>query len=232
MIVSTLLKALPFAATLLPVNAAVEAVQIRIQGGNGKTIYAVPAGKVLVIEHIMFSDRWDLHDEEKRVVIRHGGANTTGTVWNTTQKYSSNWNQLMRPLRLPAGKAIACPYLDDSLYMIFLYGKLVDEGDLFAAIDTEIKDVGTKVEGNTKTLLGTVDLASKRPAQIKLEESSDLKTWDALDDVPQITNQSLAFMASSEKPKLFVRAKARALPEEEIVRQSLAMILPPIMAGP
>ena len=195
-------------------------------------MYAVPAGKVLVIEHIMFSDRWDHYDEEKRVVIRHGGANITGMVWNTTQKYSSNWNQLMRPLRLPAGKVIAAPYLDDLSYMIFLYGKLVDDGDLFAAIDTKIKDVGTKVDGNTKILLGTVDLASKRPAQINLEQSSNLKTWDALDDIPQVTNQPLGFIVSSEKPKLFVRAKARALPEEEIVRQSLAMILPPIMVGP
>jgi len=225
-ITNTILRVIPIVATLLSANAEVEAIQIRIKAGGDQIVYSVPPGKVLILEHIIFTDYWDNQNEDKKIVIRHGGANTTGPVWNTTKSYSANWNQLMRPLRIPSGKAIAAPYLDNGSLIIFLYGKLADEGDLFAKVDTNIKGTATKVDGETKTLVGTVELASNRPSQVKLEQSSDLRNWNTLDPVNQVTTNSLAFLASSEKPRQFIRASARALPEEEILQQQLQFILP------
>jgi len=207
-------------------EAEVEAVQIQLNGGSGNTTYTVPAGKVLILEHIIFVDWWDTRGEDKRIFIRHGGSSIGGPVWDTTQNYSSKWNQLLRPLRFPAGKSLGCPFLDDSSFKIFLYGRLADQADLFAKIDSKIKDSAVSVNNTTKTLTGTVNLASARPAKITLEESSDLKTWTMLDDLALSPDLSFALAKPASTSKHFVRSVARARPEELLPRQPL-IFLPP-----
>lgn len=103
------------------------AIQIRLSATSPGFIYQVPPGKVLLIEYIMFANYWNNQSEPKRIILRNGGSNIAGLVWDTDRTYSSSWNQLTVPLRLPPGVAIAVPFLNDGSFQAFLYGKLVDE---------------------------------------------------------------------------------------------------------
>ncbi len=103
-----------------------QAVQIRLNGGSGGTTYTVPSGKQFVLETVVFPNYWTSQSEDRRLIFRHGGPSITGSVWDTTQTYFANWNRQNPPTRIPAGISISAPFLNDSLFQIFLYGRLLD----------------------------------------------------------------------------------------------------------
>lgn len=105
--------------------AASEAVQIRLSGDSGRTRYIVPAGKVLILEHVMFSDYWEGQSEPFQISVSHS-LNPAGTAWSSEMNFYSTVNPLPRVLRVPAGTALTMPNLGSILYKTFLYGTLVD----------------------------------------------------------------------------------------------------------
>lgn len=210
--------------------AEVEAVQIRIQASSGDTIYEVPPGKVLIVEHICFVDYWDHQNEPKRIFLRHGGAGAAGLAWSTTQTYTSSWNQLLRPLRLPAGTGLSCPVLGDGAFQICIYGRLADEGDLFAAVGGRIKDIEMSEQGTDRILQARVELDSPRPSHVQVEKSGDLVTWtdapgaEATRTAPGELEITLPVAESEDKQ--FARVVARALPEEADEPRPLRILFP------
>ena len=203
----------------LRLDAAVQAVQIRLTANTGSTIpiiYEVPAGKVLVVEHVIFPQYWDDHAQPKSITIRHGGASTAGTIWDTQVTYSANFNTLFRPLKLPAGTAIAAPYLGNSSYLLFLYGLLVDEADLYASVPASLKQLQHHNNGGTEVIEGTLELSSARPAAIRSRQSDDLKTWQ---DAPDVTigrgattrQRDFSYDVPIGKDRYFMELSAHAL---------------------
>ncbi len=203
-------------------QAAVESVQIRMTadlGGSYPILWEVPADKVFILEHVAFSDYWDAVAADKSLNIRHAGNSVGGQIWTTTLNYSSNFNTLFRPLKLPAGSAISAPYLDNGSLIVFVYGLLVDVSDLYASVPVEQQPTAEHQvpEGE---LAGSFRLASPRPVDIDAETSTDLESWQADDSVavtPATDRRTLNYslpLGNLDNP-LFVRFSARALVRDE-----------------
>lgn len=110
-------------------SAASEAVQIRLSGASGRTSYKVPAGKVLLVEHIDFCDYWVSQPDQLEVWLQHS-TNPVGTVWSSNLKFYSAHNYMPRVIRVPANSGIAMPYFNSSSFKTFIYGMLVDAPSL------------------------------------------------------------------------------------------------------
>ncbi len=160
----------------LNADAVVEAVQIRLAPGGSAAVYAVPAGKVLIIEYVVFPNYWDIQGETKRIIIRHGGTSTSGSVWDTEVTYGNKFNSLLRPLKLPGGKAVAVPGVN-GLFQCFIYGLLADATDLYAAIPSEFQGLGLASNGEGQ-LAGVLHTDSPRPKVVGLESANDAETWN------------------------------------------------------
>ncbi|HEV3410159.1 MAG TPA: hypothetical protein VG095_07685, partial [Chthoniobacterales bacterium] len=146
----------------------------------------VPAGKVLLIEHLI-----TYFQTASTVVVEiaapaENKANelvTTGWQFNTVNRQTYT---LARPLRANAGSAVkALPNNVPNNGEIYVEGLLVDQADLYAA------NLDVKVEGVSLAqgrLTETVRLTSPRPAIFNSIVSSDLRNW--VDNLSQIVTKS------------------------------------------
>lgn len=196
-------------------QAEVTPVQIRLTANLGETFaYAVPAGKTLIMEQIIFNDAWKNSGEDMEINLRHEGISTAGTICCTTQRYTASINSLLRPIKLPAGKGIAVKNLSNSFYRVYIYGLLVDTNDLFASNFKEVKDVKVAGSGGNRTLDGSVQLKSPRPTRITFEQSDNLKDWAVASSYTSGSETGVPFSLAAPEGvnKSFVRATAKARP--------------------
>lgn len=160
-------------------SAAVQPVVLFIN--SFITNYTVPAGKVLLIEHL---SAWAANNtpttpriiiETKILNIGNGGILTTDWGFPVTDKYQDV--TLLRPLRIPANGIVGINSAGNIAYNeIHIMGMLIDAGDLYAAnVGGSVEEV--KVAGGA--LSTTVDLTSPRPVRISSATSFDLVSWSA-----------------------------------------------------
>ena len=110
------------------------------------------------------------------------------------------------PLKLDSGIIITV-----SSSAALVYGLIVDDADVYAAVSSEFQYEYVTAAGG---LQGTLALASSRPASVKMEVSRDLQTWFE-DPAGVFATRATEptqwnYTAISPEKTAFFRAKARA----------------------
>lgn len=223
------------ALAINPLTASVEAFKLVLAANYSSistpSVYVVPSGKVLILEHIAFPDYWDNRGQAKSIKLRHGGGSIGGMVWDTEISYTANFNTLFRPLKLPTNTALAAPSLGDSLFLIMFYGLLVDEADLYASVPVQLKNIYVDSNSSGESLEATLELGSTRPAAIEGSHSDDLVIWQEtpLTAIRALSNERrLSFMLSGVTDPLFLRFSAHALLREDYPSYFRQIILSPL----
>ncbi len=209
--ISRLGPALLLAASLAvpaTTRAAVTATGIYLSGTVTGYRYVVPEGKVLILEHVAFSDTWTGKPTALRIQF---SINPVGPVWTTTITYSQNWNSLLRPIRIPAGKAAAIDSSYGGTYQCFLYGLLVDEADLYAGVPAAIQGLQVAEGPDGQQVTGRIELQSPQPSHVVVQQTEDLDLWENAFATVQATELSPAqktFSVNlpSDTQKAFFRA--------------------------
>jgi hypothetical protein len=180
------------AADVVPMNIALDPTY--------QNSYRVPAGKVLLIHHVF---RTDTNTE----VLCEVPSTTNGPVWSFSivTAGSGTHAAFSPPL------AIASP---NSMLMnpiagrVAIYGYLVDQTDLYAALGSRIS--GAEYAANMFNL--TIDTFSPRPAIVRFDTSSNLISWQEIAGVNIRKAGSAQYEAllSGDMGTGFYRARARA----------------------
>jgi len=115
-----------------------EVVRIELPATTGfDTVWFVPFGKALLVDHIVWSNGWGATDPME-VTIRHF-QNATGGHFDTTIGSPTGFRSFDRPLVLPAQTGLEAPHLNDdpnSPRRVYVYGRLVDaESALLSGTD-------------------------------------------------------------------------------------------------
>jgi hypothetical protein len=210
-LVSRLGPALLLAASLvIPsiTRAAVKATGIYLSSTTTSYRYVVPEGKVLILEHVAFCDTWTGKPMALRIQF---SINPVGPVWTTTMTYSQNWNSLLRPIRIPAGKAAAIDTSYGGNYLCFLYGLLVDEADLYAGVPAAIQGVQVAGSPDGQLVTGHIELQSPQPSHVVVQQTENMNQWQNAFATVQATDLSPAqktFSVNlpSDTKKAFLRA--------------------------
>jgi hypothetical protein len=198
------------------VGAVVVPHVLLLDCGDSDSSYRPPTGKVFIIEHIMFNDEWLNSEQLMAVELIPDG--TQQSRWISTMPFSATWNTLARPIKVPHTITIAVntrvniPYESD--YKCFIFGMLVDEADLYAAVPSEIIEFDRE---STSSLVGSIALASPRPSIVKMESSADLLNWQSAANASIMQQSSPHQREFAVDPtgqpgesSTFWRAKARA----------------------
>jgi|GEM_PF-3360075 len=104
-------------------------VQIELPATSGfDTIWIVPAGKALLVDHIIWNDKWKSSSDPMEVTIRHI-ASGAGSPFESLLNSTTGFRSFDRPLILPANSGFDAPDLNDPdpfPKAVFIYGRLVD----------------------------------------------------------------------------------------------------------
>ncbi|HLP76581.1 MAG TPA: hypothetical protein VK327_06625, partial [Candidatus Paceibacterota bacterium] len=167
-------------------RAEVQAVVLFIN--TNITNYTVPAGKVLLIEHLSGSEAGNnpatprIIVETKILNIVNNGISTMHWGFPVRDKWESV--TLARPLRIPAGGIIGILSTGDVGFdNVRMMGLLIDAADQYAA------NIGGSVDGVDKaggTLMAKLTMVSPRPVRINSDISSDLASW-----TPNLTERKI-----------------------------------------
>ena len=174
---SSLVPALLLAGSVLfpaATHATVTAIGIYLTSNSTGYRYVVPEGKVLILEHVAFCDTWTGKPLALRIQF---SINPVGPVWTTTITYSENWNSLLRPIRIPAGKAAAIDLSYGSSFQCFLYGLLVDQADLYAGVPASIQGLQVAGSPDGQQVTGHVELQSPQPSQVIVQQTENFDQW-------------------------------------------------------
>lgn len=106
-----------------------EVVRIELPATSGfDTLWFVPSGKALLVDHIIWSNAWGANDPME-VTIRHF-QNKAGGHFDTTISSATGFRSFDRPLVLPAQTGLEAPSLGDDPNnfprAVYVYGRLVD----------------------------------------------------------------------------------------------------------
>ena len=118
---------------------------------------------------------------------------------------------LNRPLKIKAGSKIHRNQITPGS-TTYLFGLLVDEADLFAAVPNEIED-GRVTAG---VFSATVQASSARPARAVVEKSADALTYvtDSSASVTRTDAGTLSLTSSTDDAIKLIRVDLRARPSE------------------
>jgi hypothetical protein len=180
--------------------------------------YVVPAGKVLLIEHISayYGNSTGGTFDKVIITIAASAENLTGTTTTVPWSFStSNPNQsihLERPLRAAAGSSVnILDTATGAAKFVDLQGLLLDQVDLYAA------NLGIELQGVSvadQRLTAEVKLATSRPAVVISTVSNDLRTW--ITNLTQIVSpkEAATFDVSTSigprETRKFMRVAAKA----------------------
>lgn len=193
----------------LSAHAAVQAMLFHISTNES---FAVPAGKVLIVENMQYGTNWD---QSAQLLIQNG----TGSFTIKSQDFcpglacSGPYDQytLAFPLKFPEGWTIngmRTGFPANKSTDLWIFALLVDASDLYASLPNRIDSISLQ---GSKVTLG-VQTASARPAQISVEKSADpAKGWrPARDAVVSRTTNSTQYAVTlpAEGSKEFFRSKA------------------------
>ncbi|MFP6906522.1 MAG: hypothetical protein VCG02_14980 [Verrucomicrobiota bacterium] len=196
--------------TLPWTQAAVEPISL-ILGGTALN-YTVPAGKVLVIEHAMATSSDGKLILRREFILDNGPAVPTFLNITLNNSYTDGTlYSLNRPLKIKAGSKIHRNQITPSS-TTYLFGLLVDEADLFAAVPNEIED-GRVAAG---VFSATVQASSARPARAVVEKSADAQTYvtDSSASVTRTDAGTLSVTSSTDDAIKLIRVDLRARPSE------------------
>ena len=188
------LLAFSFASALLviPARADVTAVNINLDDTNPS--YTVPAGKVLLLEHLLW--RLEPDNSSQRISFRFPGAgNVHQQIFSSEEPDITSY---ARPLRLSAGVSVST--LKNSAGAdwrdVTLIGLLVDPEDLYAAkipfdLDGSLNSEGTAVAAAAK-------FSSPRPRAVKVVSSTNLEdfTEEEAATVTETADPSIAMVSA------------------------------------
>ena len=166
---------------------------------------SVPAGKVVVFEYMQSTARV-VTFVMNYSTVGSGIDSVTGVMSLSITNPNPNYIvALPSPFLLRGGWLIT----NVTTSGIFLFGKAMDDDDLYAGVGSEIDSLG--LTGGA--LQAGVQLDSPRPVVTRVERSEDLKTW-APDDgvvIHKVADPArLEFEADSADPGSFFRVNARA----------------------
>ncbi len=164
----------------LQLEAAVRVVTFSF--GAATADYTVPAGKVLLIEHVSaFYGNSGGGPAFDKVVLTIASSTennplaTTTTAWSVSTSNAYQMINLDRPLRATAGdKLNIFDTFTGAAKQVEIQGLLVDQADLYAAnLDLDLKGVAK----TSSALTATVKVTSARPAILHSTTSPDLQSW-------------------------------------------------------
>lgn len=206
---AVLISGLVFTSTLVA-EAAVRVVTVVF--GTGTPNYVVPAGKVLLIEHV--SAFYSGSFTKVVLTIASVAENDTATFtipWSFSSSDPFQTIHLERPLRAAAGSVVDIfETADGAAQDVRIQGLLVDESDLYAAnLGIETKAVALADE----RLEATVKLSSARPAILRSEVSFSLQSW-TLNPTQQVFKElgstyTVSTDVESTETRKFLRASAK-----------------------
>lgn len=135
----------------------------------GPSVYRVPDGKVLIVEHVFFcGDWWDNNPRELEFIHDFGALAGDTSLFRTNHQFGANWNQLLRPINMPAGGGVEIEKVGDPFGTpkgaVWLYGKLADESEIYARVKSDWDEARI----TETTIDAKVKLASSRPAALKV----------------------------------------------------------------
>ncbi len=165
------------AALFVPAaNGEVEAKVVTLWCKSDKAMLLPESNKVFIVEHIVFNDAWKNSAEPMQLYLRPD-ASSGGSYFRSTLTYSVAFNTLTRPLRIPYRSGLAVNVsANTTAYKVYIFGLLVDQEDLYAAIVSDIEEFGL---ASLSTLSGTLRLASPQPSILTVESSTALQQWVA-----------------------------------------------------
>lgn len=209
--------------TFSSAGGAVEAFQRSlVTSSTLLNTYTVPTGKVLILEHVIFTASFGLSGEDRELILDHAGSSGSGSAVETVLRYSSDFNTLFRPLKLREGIALRAFLTQGTTHRIYLYGLLVDESDLYASVEVEVKEVevaGSGVRPLRQQMQGELEVSANRPTVIEAESTDGTADWEE-DPAVAIaeTSPTERFFRRNiglASERLFVRFSARALLRDE-----------------
>ncbi|MBP7829518.1 MAG: hypothetical protein KA248_06335 [Kiritimatiellae bacterium] len=178
-------------------------------GGTTFGVLTVPAGKVVVFDHMQFTSRTvRIHMNYNNGTSGSGIDAILGSVILTfTNPSPGTVIATPAPIRLFAGWSIS----NLSTTAATFIGLAMDDDDLYAGVGNEIDSLN--MAGGT--LLGGIQLDSPRPVVATVEQSEDMKTWTKDPGASVQKGDSAAQMEFTTTPDdagAAFRVKARARP--------------------
>ncbi|HOW67595.1 MAG TPA: hypothetical protein P5186_27775 [Candidatus Paceibacterota bacterium] len=196
--------------------AEVRAVTIAIGRGSDAPTgldasYTVPAGKVLILESVQFTTLTANIREGEDVNIQITEVASNHNTVLSTFVYAGPYGRYKRhtfdpPIRILGGGRLS----SNATYGWYLFkGLLVDNSDLYADLDVELEN--PRVQDGA--LLAQARVSSPRPHSLRVESSTDLKTF-SLDPSAATTRSGnpavdTVSVATGDTGKKFVRVEAR-----------------------
>ena len=210
-----------------PASADVEARIIKLFGGNGPQTFTVPAGQVFIIDAVV----WDSTSGSPGIptnfnILAPGRTNLSGldfrdsrltNVVVSPQAQDRLLVPMETPIRIPAGFTLALPTGENSTVVFpttsfTFFGRLADEGDLFAQIDNQL----INPERANGQLTAQLTPATNRPSRVVVEKSTDLETFEPVAaEVSAVEgSDSLVSLAVNDmnEDRLFIRARTQVRP--------------------
>lgn len=166
-------------------NAAVQAMLFQVTPDSG---YTVPTGKVLIIDHTTTGEVFQ--DSSATFWLTNGPSNLYVSVGEPAPPATSS--ALPVPVNIPGGWTIGIG--PDSPGTNWVFGRLVDTTDLFAGIQSQIKDVAKQ----GSSLAMQIQTSSPRAAKVAVEKSNPLgQNWQpATEAVVVPTENKTKYMAT------------------------------------
>ena len=185
----------------MPCFGAVEAVLFHVTPTES---YAVPAGKVLIIERVAYTGPSPGAGSELRF--------QKGTNNFALGNFSDFDTGVSLPLKLPAGWTLqGTTNAFQGATDAWIFGLLVSPSDLFASAEHRIDQIA--VNGGMASL--GIQMASPRPARVAVEKSSEAdQGWSAAENAAVApTADKTRYLATVpvHGQKVFLRTKARPL---------------------
>ncbi len=192
-------------------------IRLRDTTAGNEREYMVPAGKIFIMEYVtvdipaLNATPDDILLRLYRIRSNFSSSSLIVNIYKIVGKYESDeLVKLNPPLRLSAGEKIRTPSsTGTSGEVYFLQGLLIDESDLYANVDVELKN--TRVAGGK--LMADASLASPRPVVTKVEASTDLQSFetDPSAAVTQTSDPSQATVSvDADRTDKFIKVTAVA----------------------
>lgn len=174
--------------------------------------YQIPASKTFILESVQFYPAAGFEPTLLRVLVSEKAANfpTRRNVFFDVGPWAQfRFSKLEPAARINGGSFLASNSING--YYIWR-GLLVDNSDLFAKLDVELKD--SKVDA--AKLMATATVNSPRPYRLKVESSTNLTNFQpdasATVDETALKEESLVAVNTNGAQKKFLRVIAEVRP--------------------
>jgi hypothetical protein len=166
--------------------------------------YVVPSNKVLVLENLIWG-RNRTGQPALSIVNASDQIVCELLMFGSTSISDFRYHPLNRPIKVPGGFKLVF-YLPEGNASFSITGLLVDPADLYASIESDVESM--KLAGNQVQM--NVGLESKAPVRLKVEESTDLKSWVSSSSLTSRTETGVSTtVPHNGESKKFIRVVAQ-----------------------